>query len=59
MPYLFVWEPLTVEEADRLANACQTPTERLVVWTVPDAGLRVGELVTERPGASAGCASCG
>ena len=26
------------------ANACETPTERLVVWTLLDTGLRVGEL---------------
>ena len=44
MPYQFVREPLTIEEADRLANACVTPTERLVVWTLLDTGLRVGEL---------------
>ena len=44
MPYQYVREPLTAEEADRLANACDTPTEKLVVWTLLDTGLRVGEL---------------
>ena len=44
MPYQYVREPLTAEEADRLANACETPTEKLVVWTLLDTGLRVGEL---------------
>jgi integrase/recombinase XerD len=44
MPSQFVREPLTAEEADLLANACETPTERLVVWTLLDTGLRVGEL---------------
>ncbi len=44
MPYQFVREPLTAEEADRLANACETPTEQLIVWTLLDTGLRVGEL---------------
>ena len=44
MPYQYVREPLTVEESDRLSNACETPTERLVVWTLLDTGLRVGEL---------------
>src|SRR3954467_14403761 len=44
MPYQYVREPLTAEEADRLSNACETPTERLVVWTLLDTGLRVGEL---------------
>jgi integrase/recombinase XerD len=36
--------PLTVEEGDRLANACNTPAEKLVDWTLLDTGLRVGEL---------------
>ena len=37
-------EPLTADESDRLSNACETPTERLVVWPLFDTGLRVGEL---------------
>ena len=44
MPYQFVREPLTADEADRLANACDKPNERLIVWTLLDTGLRVGEL---------------
>jgi integrase/recombinase XerD len=44
MPYQFVREPLTAEESDRLSNACETTTERLVVWTLLDTGLRIGEL---------------
>src|SRR5882757_8923063 len=44
MPYQYVPEPLTTDEADRLANACDTPTEQLIVWTLLDTGLRVGEL---------------
>jgi integrase/recombinase XerD len=44
MPHQFVRELLTVEEADRLANACETPTERLVVWPLLDTGLCVSEL---------------
>ena len=44
MPYQYVREPLTAEESDRRSNACETPTERLVVWTLFDTGLRVGEL---------------
>ena len=43
MPYQYVREPLTAEEADRLANACETPTEQLIVWTLLDTGLRVGK----------------
>lgn len=31
MPYQYVREPLTAEEADRLANACETPAEQLIV----------------------------
>ena len=44
MPYQYVREPLTAEESDRLSNACETPTERLVVWTLLDTGLRGSEL---------------
>ena len=44
MPYQYTREPLTADEADRLANACESPTERLVVWTLLDTGLRVAEL---------------
>jgi len=44
MPYQHVREPLTAEESERLSNACETPSERLVVWTLLDTGLRVSEL---------------
>jgi integrase/recombinase XerD len=44
MAYQFKKEPLRAEEADRLANACRTPDERLVIWTLLDTGLRVSEL---------------
>ncbi len=44
MTYQFKREPLLLEDADRLANACQTPEERLVVWALLDTGLRVSEL---------------
>ncbi len=44
MPYQYKREPLTQEEATRLANACQQHNERLVVWTLLDTGLRVTEL---------------
>jgi integrase/recombinase XerD len=39
---------LTGDEADRLANACQTPEEKLVVWTLLDTGLRISELCDMR-----------
>jgi integrase/recombinase XerD len=44
MPYQYKREPLTPDEANRRANACQTHQEKLVVWTLLDAGLRVAEL---------------
>ena len=44
MPYQFKREPLTQDEATRLANACATHDERVVVWTLLDTGLRVSEL---------------
>ena len=27
-------EPLTQDEATRLANTCETPLERLIIWTI-------------------------
>lgn len=44
MPYQFRREPLTQDEANRLANACQTHEEKLIVWAFLDTGLRVSEL---------------
>jgi integrase/recombinase XerD len=44
MPYHYKREPLTADEANRLANACETHEERLIVWTLLDTGLRVNEL---------------
>ncbi|MGH8064870.1 MAG: tyrosine-type recombinase/integrase [Candidatus Entotheonellia bacterium] len=44
MPFQFKREPLTQDEATRLANACQSHTEKLVIWTLLDTGLRVSEL---------------
>jgi integrase/recombinase XerD len=37
-------EPLTLDEANRLANACESHEEKLVIWTLLDTGLRVSEL---------------
>jgi integrase/recombinase XerD len=36
--------PLTQDEANRLANACEAGEEKLIVWTVLDTRLRVSEL---------------
>ncbi|MHC4459347.1 MAG: hypothetical protein ACYS0I_20080 [Planctomycetota bacterium] len=44
MAYQYRREPLTADEANRLANNCKTQEERLEVWTLLDAGLRVSEL---------------
>jgi integrase/recombinase XerD len=44
MPYQYKREPLTADEANRLANACQPHEEKLIVWTLLDTGLRVAEL---------------
>jgi integrase/recombinase XerD len=44
MLYQYVRDPLTADESDRLSNACETPIERLVAWTLLDTGLRVSEL---------------
>ena len=49
MPYQYVREPLRAEEADELANACETSEEKLIVWTLLDTGLRVSELCALTP----------
>src|SRR5262245_10931514 len=46
MPYQFKREPLTQDEANRLANACETHEQKLVVWSLLNTGLRVSELAT-------------
>src|SRR2546430_14619522 len=45
MPYQYKREPLTPDEANRLASACETHQERLIVWTLLDTGLRLSDLV--------------
>jgi integrase/recombinase XerD len=49
MPYQFKREPLLPEEATRLAQACQTVREKLVIWTLLHTGLRVSELANLTP----------
>lgn len=40
---------LTQEDQNRLANACETSQERLVIWTLLDTGLRIGEFCSIKP----------
>ena len=44
MRYQYKREPLTQEEANRLANACSSHEEKLIIWSLLDTGLRVTEL---------------
>jgi integrase/recombinase XerD len=44
MAYQYKREPLTTDEANRLASACSRFEEKLIVWTLLDTGLRVAEL---------------
>jgi integrase/recombinase XerD len=44
MRYQYKREPHTPDEANRLANACSSHEEKLVVRTLLDTGLRVAEL---------------
>ena len=43
MPYQYKREPLSSDEADRLANAADDFEEKLVIFTLLDTGLRVAE----------------
>jgi integrase/recombinase XerD len=44
MPYQYKREPLSNEETDKLANSADSFQEKLVIFTLLDAGLRVAEL---------------
>ncbi len=44
--YQYKREPLSADETNRLANACETHVERLVIWTFLDTGMRISELAT-------------
>ena len=46
MAYQYKREPLTPDEANRLANACEEYSEKLVVWILLDTGLRLTEFET-------------
>ena len=43
--YQYKREALTQDEATRLANACEDGRERLVIWTMLDTGMRLGEFL--------------
>lgn len=43
MNYQYKRESLSREEVSRLEQACETPQERMLVWTLLDTGLRVSE----------------
>jgi integrase/recombinase XerD len=49
MAYQYVREPLTPEIADKLCQACVTPQEKMIIWTLLDTGLRVSELCDLTP----------
>lgn len=49
MAYQYVREPLRIEEADQLSQACQSTEEKLIIWTLLDTGLRVSELCSLTP----------
>ncbi len=49
MAYQYVREPLTQEDADKLANACETTQEKLLIWPLLDCGLRISELCSLTP----------
>ncbi|MFC1512611.1 tyrosine-type recombinase/integrase [bacterium] len=43
--YQYKLDVLTDEEAISMVNACKTPTEKFIVFTILDTGLRVSELI--------------
>jgi len=44
MDYQYKQEPLHDDEANLRVNACETIKERLVIWTLLDTGIAIGEL---------------
>lgn len=46
MAYQFVRQPLEDADQDRLVNACKNPTEKVIVLSLLETGLRVSELST-------------
>ena len=46
MPYQYKREPLSSADVNKLLNACKGLTEKLIIYTLLDTGLRVSELST-------------
>ena len=46
MRYQHKREPLSIEEADRIMNACNTMEEKICVWGLLETGMRVSELAS-------------
>ncbi len=44
MSYQFKRSPLSPEDADKMYAACENIQEKLIVWTLLETGLRIGEL---------------
>ena len=44
MKYQHKREPLSIEEADRIINACEPMEEKICVWALLETGMRVSEL---------------
>ena len=42
--YQYKREPLSNDDANKLINACKTPREKIIVFTLLDTGMRVSEL---------------
>lgn len=42
--YQYKIEPLFNEDVNRLLNACKTPLEKVIIYTLVDTGMRVSEL---------------
>ena len=44
--YQYKREPLSDQEATKIINAAETPTEKIIIYTLLDTGIRVSELAT-------------
>jgi len=46
MTYQYKRESLNRDEVSRLEQACKTPRERMLIWTLLDTGLRISEFTS-------------